>query len=179
MQLANSAALLNTTVAINADNGLQFSPAVGTCYLGGLSGGNLLQLSDTANGAIGLVVGGNGASTTFSGAISGYGSLTKTGNGMLLLSGPASYGGGTLLTAGTLQIGNGGTTGSLAGNITDNAALVFNRSDNPTFSGTLSGSGSVIQAGVGILTLANSNSYSGGTTIAASAISLNNANAAR
>ena len=68
LQLANSAALLNTTVAINADNGLQFSPGVGTYYLGGLSGGNLLQLADTANGAVALVVGSNGASTTFSGA---------------------------------------------------------------------------------------------------------------
>ncbi len=79
LQLANSAALVNSTVAINVNNGLQFSPGVGIYYLGGLSGGNLLQLADTANNAIGLVVGGNGAATTFSGQITGPGSLTKTG----------------------------------------------------------------------------------------------------
>ncbi len=89
--MANSAALVNSTVAINADNGLQFSPGIGTCYLGGLSGGNLLQLSDTAGSAIGLVVGSNGATTTFSGQITGSGSLTKTGAGTLVLSGSDSY----------------------------------------------------------------------------------------
>ena len=54
------------------------------------------QLSDMAGGAVGLVVGGNGASTTFSGQIGGGGSLTKTGAGNLVLSGSDSYtGGGT------------------------------------------------------------------------------------
>ena len=104
LQLANSAALVNSTVAINADNGLQFSPGIGTYCLGGLSGGNLLQLADTAGNAIGLVVGGNGASTTFSGQIGGSGSLTKTGAGTLVLSGWNSYSGGTTVDAGTLYV---------------------------------------------------------------------------
>ena len=106
MQLANSAALVNSTVAINVNNGLQFSPGVGIYYLGGLSGGNLLQLADTANNAIGLVVGGNGAATTFSGQITGPGSLTKTGAGNLVLSGSDSYAGGTTVNAGTLYVTN-------------------------------------------------------------------------
>ena len=73
-----------------------------------------------------------------------------------------------------MQIDSGGTTGSLSGNITDNAILVFDRSNNPTFGGTISGSGNLTQAGGGILTLAGSNSYSGSTTISAGSISLNN-----
>ena len=177
LQLANPAALFSSTVTISADNGLQFSPGVGTYWLGGLSGGNLLQLADTANGAVALVVGGNGASTTFSGAISGNGSLTKTGPGTLVLSGSNTYSGGTLINAGVLQIGSGGTTGSLVGNVTNNAMLIFDRSDNPTFGGAISGLGSLTQAGTGILTLAGGNSFSGGTTISAGAIALNNANA--
>jgi fibronectin-binding autotransporter adhesin len=176
LQLANAAALLSTTVAINANNALQFSPGIGTYYLGGLSGGNLLKLADTAGGVIGLVVGGNGASTTFSGAISGSGSLTKTGGGTLVLSGSDTFGGGTLVNAGSLQIGSG-TTGSLAGTIADNATLVFDRSDSPIFGGTISGSGLLVQAGTGILTLSASNGFSGGTTITAGSLSLNNANA--
>jgi autotransporter-associated beta strand protein len=174
LQLANSAALLNTTVAINSDNGLQFSPVIGTFYLGGLSGGNLLQLTNMANGAVGLVVGSNGASTTFSGAITGSGSLTKTGGGNLVFSGSDSYSGGTLVNAGGLQIGSGGTTGSLAGNITNNAALVFNRLDNPTFAGEISGSGSLTQTGSGILILLGSNTYTGGTTISAGTLQMGN-----
>ena len=106
LQLDNSAALLNSTVAINTDNGLQFNRGVGTYYLGGLSGSNLLQLSDTAGGAVGLVVGGNGASTTFSGEIAGSGSLTKVGDGGLVLSGSNDYLGGTTVEAGTLYMAN-------------------------------------------------------------------------
>ena len=56
-----------------------------------------------------------------------------------------TYTGGTTVSAGTLQIGNGSTTGSVAGNILDNASLVFNRSDNITYGNVISGSGSVTQ----------------------------------
>jgi fibronectin-binding autotransporter adhesin len=180
LQLANSAALSNTTVAINAGNTVapvQFSPGIGTFVVGGLCGGSLLQLADTSGGTITLVVGGNGASTTFGGAISGNGALTKTGGGTLVLSGSGSYSGGTLISGGVLQIGNGGTTGSVAGNIVDNATLVFNRSDSPTFGGEISGIGALVQTGTGILTLAGSNSFSGGTTITSGALAINNANA--
>ncbi len=177
VQLANSAALLNSTVAINADYGLQFGPGAGTYYLGGLSGIGLLRLDDTASGATGLVVGSNGAATTFAGSIGGDGWFAKSGNGTLVLSGSNTYNGGTSVNAGILQLGNGGTIGSLAGNITNNASLVFDRADNPTFAGAISGVGGLTQAGTGILTLAGSNSFGGGTMISSGAISLNNAQA--
>jgi autotransporter-associated beta strand protein len=106
LQLANPAALQGSTVAINTDNGVQFSPGIGTFNLGGLSGGNLLQLSDTAGGAIALVVGSDGVSTTFSGELTGNGSLTKTGPGSLVLSGSDSYSGGTTVDTGTLYATN-------------------------------------------------------------------------
>ena len=152
-QLANPAALLNTTVAINADNGLQFSPGIGTFTLGGLSGNNLLQLVDTTSGTVALIVGGDGVSTTFSGAIGGDGSLIKGGGGGLVLAGSAGHSGGTSVMAGTLAVGSGGTTGSLAGNVSiaNNAALVFNRSNVATFSGVISGNGNLVQAGAGVL----------------------------
>ena len=47
-------------------------------------------------------------------AMSGSGSLAKTGAGTLILSGTNSYGGGTTVSAGILQ----GNTASLQGNIT-------------------------------------------------------------
>ena len=99
------------------------------------------------------------------------------GRGALTLTASDTYTGGTTISAGTLQIGSGGTSGSIVGNVLDNAALAFNRSDNPTFGGVISGVGNLIQAGTGTVTLTASNTYSGGTTIVAGALSLNNANA--
>ncbi len=98
--------------------------------------------------------------------ITGAGSLTQAGAGTVILAGTDSYTGGTTIDAGaTLQIGNGGTTGSIVGDITDNGSLVANRSDATTYSGTISGTGSLTQSGTGTLTLTAANSYSGTTTI--------------
>ena len=103
---------------------------------------------------------------TLSGAaITGPGSLTVTGSGLAILANDNSYTGGTTITAGTLQLGNGGTTGSLTGNVTDNDTLAFSRSDNPVFAGTISGSGGVAQIGSGVTTLTANNTYTGATTI--------------
>jgi hypothetical protein len=57
------------------------------------------------------------------------------------------------ISAGTLSIGNGTTSGSITGNITNNAALAFNRSDNSTYSGVISGTGTLEKLGNGTLTL--------------------------
>ncbi|SFJ30023.1 autotransporter outer membrane beta-barrel domain-containing protein, partial [Phytopseudomonas argentinensis] len=64
-----------------------------------------------------------------------------------------------------LQIGNGGNTGSVAGNILNNGILSFNRTDDITHQNAIAGSGQVVQAGLGHLKLGNGNSYSGGTRI--------------
>jgi autotransporter-associated beta strand protein len=60
---------------------------------------------------------------------------------------------------------NGGTTGSIVGNVLDNATLAFNRSNATTFAGTISGSGAVNQIGSGTTILTATNTYTGGTTI--------------
>lgn len=73
-----------------------------------------------------------------------------------------TYSGGTTISAGTLQIGNGGTTGKITGDVTDNGALVFSRSDAYTFGGLISGTGSLRQGGTGELSITSP--YSGGTT---------------
>ena len=79
------------------------------------------------------------AQRTYSGVVSGTGSLTKTGAGTLTLSGANTYSGGTIVSAGSLT----GTTTSLQGNIADNANVMFAQSSNGTYSGVLSGTGSV------------------------------------
>ncbi len=134
----------------------------------GLTLGNAAVLA--ANGTIDT----QSFGLTYSGAITGAGQLTKAGTGMLVLTGTDTYAGGTTIAAGTLQIGNGGTTGSITGNIVDNGALAFNRSDAVTFAGVVSGSGSLTQAGTGTLTLTGADAYTGGTRIAAGTLQLGN-----
>ena len=109
---------------------------------------------------------------TFGSVISGTGSLTQLGAGTLTLTGANTYAGGTTISAGTLQIGNGGTTGSIVGNVLDNGVLAFDRFDNVTFGGVISGTGSLTQLGAGTLTLTGANTYTGGTTISAGTLAL-------
>ncbi|WP_420104009.1 autotransporter outer membrane beta-barrel domain-containing protein [Bosea sp. (in: a-proteobacteria)] len=103
--------------------------------------------------------------TSFSGAISGTGSVTKEGLGALTLTGTNSYAGGTTINSGTLRVGNGGTSGSITGNVVNNGVLAFDRSDTTSFAGAISGTGSLTKDGLGTLTLTGTNSYAGGTTI--------------
>ena len=117
-------------------------------------------------------------SVTFAGVVSGSGSLTQLGAGTVDLTAANTYTGGTTISAGTLQIGAGGTTGSLVGNVVDKAKLAFDRSNSVTFAGVVSGSGSLTQLGAGAVDLTGANTYTGGTTIAQGVLELGNATAA-
>ncbi|MHA7775783.1 autotransporter-associated beta strand repeat-containing protein [Roseibium sp. M-1] len=110
--------------------------------------------------------------STFSGSTSGSGSLRQLGSGTLTLSGENTYSGGTVISAGTLEIGAGGTSGSIAGDVDNSGTLAFNRSDDVTFGGIISGSGAVSHLGAGTTTLTGANTYSGGTTISAGTLRL-------
>ena len=113
-------------------------------------------------------------SVTVPGAITGSGSLTQMGvsGGDLVLTGANAYSGGTTIASGILQLGAGGTTGSIVGDVTDNGTLAFNRSDTVTFAGVISGSGGLSQLGPGTTILTADNSYTGGTTVSAGALAV-------
>jgi autotransporter-associated beta strand protein len=110
-------------------------------------------------------------SLTLNGSISGSGKLilnnTWRDEGVLRIGGSATHTGGTELVAGILQIGNGSTSGSLLGNITSSnrSQVWFDRSDEASYSGLISGSGSLTKSGSGRLTLTANNTFSGITTI--------------
>lgn len=102
---------------------------------------------------------------TMANAISGSGELTQSGGGTLILTGANSYG-ATTISAGTLQVGNGGTTGTLGtGSVTDNTALLFDRAGTLSVSGDIGGTGTVTQNGPGTVILTGANNYSGVTII--------------
>lgn len=134
--------------------------------------GSLAGAGDVSLGSATLTSGGNDSSTLFSGVMSGSGGFTKAGLGTQTFTGANTYLGGTRIQAGALQIGEGGTTGSVAGNIVNDAALIFNRSNALTYAGVISGGGSVRKLGAGVLTFTADHSYSGGTTIAAGELQL-------
>ena len=141
----------------------------GTLQLG--NGGNTGSiLGDVANN--GTLVFNRGNTMIFSGDISGSGAVRQIGAGTTILTGTNSYSGGTTISAGVLQIGNGGTSGLIAGNVVNNATLAFSRSDAVTFSGAISGSGSVMKLGTDTLTLSGNNSYTGSTTVAGGTLSI-------
>ncbi len=114
-----------------------------------------------ALGAGGATFDTNGNSVTLASALTGAGALTKSGTGTLSLSGTNTYNGGTTVNAGTLS----GTTTSLQGAITNNAAVTFDQAANGTYTGVMGGTGSLSKSGTGTLTLSGTNTYNGGTTV--------------
>lgn len=120
-----------------------------------------------------------GVTATIGSAIGGTVGMVKDGSGTLVLTGNQSYSGATVVSGGVLQVGSGGTTGSLptGSAITDSARVTFNRSNAVTqgtdFSGSaISGSGGLTQAGSGTLTLNTANTFSGTTRATAGTILL-------
>ncbi len=98
---------------------------------------------------------------TFAGDLSGTGAFVKSGSGTLVLSGASSYSGGTLVSGGTLL----GDTASLQGNITNNAQLVFDQQSDGIFTGSLSGSGSLVKQGSGMLVFNGNGAGFAGSTV--------------
>ena len=118
-------------------------------------------------------------SRTFSKVISGSGSVTKEGNGTMTLTGLNTYTGATLISAGTLQLGDGITNGSISASsgITNNSALVYNLPDSSSYDKVISGSGTLTKTGAGTLTLSNTNTYTDQTSVNGGTLSiLSNAN---
>ena len=108
----------------------------------------------------------------FAPAISGNGSVNVFA-GTTILTANSTYTGGTAISAGTLQLGNGGTTGSIVGDVTNNGTLAFNRSDTVTFPGVISGTGALQQIGTGTTILTAANTYFGPTTVNAGTLIVN------
>ena len=169
-KLASTAVAVAAGAVLNDTNGGLNSATIlsnnGTLSLGATQ--TIAQLSGASTGVVALDVNTLNITTggVFAGVIGGSGGLVLAG-GSQTLSGANTYTGGTTIVTGTLQLGNGGTTGAITGNVLDNGTLAVNHTDAVSFLGAISGSGSFAQVGAGTTTLSNANTYGGGTTIAA------------
>ncbi|EHK4329437.1 autotransporter-associated beta strand repeat-containing protein, partial [Salmonella enterica subsp. enterica serovar Altona] len=147
-------------------------------YTGGttISGGTLVASNVNAlgsgnvtdNATLELSTGGD-----FANNIGGTGSVVKSGDETLTLSGANSYTGGTTISGGTLVASNVEALGT--GDVTDNATLELNTGGD--FDNAISGSGQVVKSGDKTLTLSGANSYSGATTISGGTLIATHVNA--
>ncbi|MCP5410539.1 MAG: autotransporter-associated beta strand repeat-containing protein [Alphaproteobacteria bacterium] len=168
--------------SIQGNGGLEVAGGVqvlsgANTYTGGtvISGGTLQIGAGTLTGSLSgdildnsiLAINRSGTLTLGS-TISGAGKLVQMGPGTTILTANNSYNGGTTISGGTLQIGNGGTSGWIDGDVTDNGTLAFARADSVSFGGTISGTGGVA-VNSGTLTFTAVNTYSGTTSVASGA----------
>jgi fibronectin-binding autotransporter adhesin len=106
---------------------------------------------------------------TFGGAgnIAGASALIKNGSASLTLANQGvNVFGNVIINNGTLQLGTGASDGGVSAiNITNNGALIVNRSDNVTLSSAIAGSGTVTKIGPGSLILPGANTYNGLTVL--------------
>ncbi len=141
----------------------------------------------------------NTGNQTITNTIQGVGNFTKAGSNTLTLSGTSAYTGATTITGGTLQAGaantfansplivnTSGTTADFndyAQTITDlsgygtlrlgSGSVTLGSSNDSTFNGVISGTGTITKVGTGTLTLMGSG-YTGTTTINNGAIQIAN-----
>ena len=159
-------------------------------------GGITSSKAITLNAGGGTFLADTGTTSILSATMSGLGSFTKNGVGILVLSGSNTYSGGTSLNGGILAVNsdanlgtgllsfNGGTLEALAAGagVTSTKAITLESlggrfladaaTTTSTLSGAISGTGSLTKDGPGTLLLSGANTYTGGTVLRAGTLTV-------
>jgi autotransporter-associated beta strand protein len=165
------------SVRIEAGATLDYNDSVAFLVIANLTGAGSVKTGASGTNTL-TIFSTIGSTNTFSGVISGSHpvSFSSIGGGpaTVILSGDNTYTGGTTICACmTLQLGDGGTTGSVLGDIVNENKLIFNRSNTYTFKGVISDVGDVVQSGTGKTILTGVSTYTGKTTVDAGTLSIN------
>jgi filamentous hemagglutinin family protein len=188
---------LSSVTRVNVSSGASYNVSASNS-VGSIAGAGVINIGTGYT----FTAGADNTSTTFSGCISGTGNFTKSGSGILTLSGTNNATGSTNVTSGTLEVtgylsdstavnvssgasynvSSSDTVGSIAGAGTINLAnsrLLVSGGDgtSTTFSGVMAGLGSLSKIGSGTLSLTGVNSYSGNTTIGVGTLMIGNGTA--
>jgi autotransporter-associated beta strand protein len=155
------------TAAVTVNSGGKFFVGLHTETIGSLAGAGQVELSINPFASGSLTVGADNTSTTFGGAITDVGVLTKIGTGTLTLSGSNSYIGTMTVSGGTLQITNASALGNANAGATvqSGATLAVGGGIAVVNPLTLNGSG-VGGAGALVNADGNTNIWSGAVTLA-------------
>ena len=158
--LANSLALQDSTLA---SGNIVFSPFVtsNAFTVGGLSGGFTQALTNSAGAPVTLSFGQNNASNTFSGTLTGAGTLVKTGSGTETFStGGNSYTGGLVINNGTvISTTGGGASGLGHGAVTINAGAILQGNGGDSFGYTANAAPTVLDINGGTVTSGANGNY--------------------
>jgi len=119
-----------------------------------------------------------GSNKSFFDIISGAGGIVvaNSPSATVRLVSDNTYTGPTTISSGTLMIGQGnaGQPGSIASSIINNSGtLVFNRVEDLTYAGAISGPGAVTKQAAGTLVLTGTHTYTGATTVSAGTLIVN------
>ncbi|MGU3577002.1 autotransporter outer membrane beta-barrel domain-containing protein [Brucellaceae bacterium C25G] len=98
-------------------------------------------------------------------SITGEGSLIKLNDGMLVLTADNTFTGATLIQAGAIQLGDGGSSGRIIGDVINHGELIFHRNNLDSFTGRITGTGLVRHTGSGNTIFNNQNDYTGITSV--------------
>jgi autotransporter-associated beta strand protein len=158
---------LSTNTTLQVASGATFSSTGTFLTSNNLTVAGLTGAGTVTGGAGSFSVDKASGSDTFSGQITGGVRLNKAGAGTLVLSGSNSYSGGTLISAGALDL-NGAV---LSGGITNNASLII-RGD---LVNAVSGTGSLTKSGSSTISIWVANSYSGATVVEGGVVRLDGA----
>lgn len=159
---------LSHLILSGADTSTAFSSALGT--------GDVFNQGKLSNQRAGHVVLGN--------YIHGVGEVLHSSTGWLTMTADNAYVGGTTIDGGTLEVGNGGVSGSLGTGhimVTPGGTLIFNRSNDFAVENQVSYSqASLVKKGAGTMSLTTmAGAYMGNLDIQEGAVRYTNSDAVR